>query len=85
MPGNCSILFGMNKSIAILAGLLGVIFVGVAVMYWMTPAGALPPYLPGFAAGSAHMHFKHGLASLILGAGLFVFAWFKSAPAKSLS
>ena len=76
----------MNKTILTwLAVILGVIFVGVAIYYWMTPAGSLPPYsVFGYEAGSEHIHFKHGLASLILAIGLFIFAWFKSAPEKEV-
>ncbi len=63
---------------------LGIFFIGLAVYYWRTPAGLLPSYLPGYLAGSAHAHFKHGLASLILGLFLFIVAWFNSAPKKSV-
>ena len=70
----------MKRSLAWLAGIIGVAFFALALYYWFTPAGSLPAYLPGFEAGSAAIHFKHGLASLILALGLFAFAWFKSAP-----
>lgn len=73
----------MNKLMPALAVLLGIAFVGLAALYWLTPAGSLPTYMPGFEAGSAHIHFKHGLAALILALGLFAFAWFKSAPKKA--
>jgi hypothetical protein len=73
----------MKKFLPTLATLLGIVFVGLAALYWLTPAGSLPTYIPGFEAGSAHIHFKHGLAALILGLGLFVLAWFKSAPKKA--
>lgn len=74
--------FRMNKTLAWLAGILGIIFLGLAAYYWLTPAGSLPHFVPGFEAGSTHVHFKHGLASLILALGLFAFAWFTSAPQK---
>ena len=73
----------MNKPLPLLAGLLGVVFLVLAAVYWLTPAGSLPAFLPGFKAGSAHVHFRHALGSLILALGLFVFAWFQSAPRKS--
>jgi hypothetical protein len=73
----------MNKFLPALAVVLGIAFVGLAAFYWLTPAGSLPTYVPGFEAGSTHIHFKHGLAALILGLGLFVLAWFKSAPKKA--
>jgi len=69
----------MNKKIYAIGGIiLGLIFIGLAIYYWITPAGLLPQYLPGFEVGSSHVHFKHGLASLLLGLALFAFAWFKS-------
>lgn len=73
----------MNKTLSVLAVVLGIAFVGLGIFYWMTPAGSLPLSLPGYELGSSHIHFKHGLASLILGLGLFAFAWFRSAPKQS--
>jgi hypothetical protein len=60
------------------AVLVGLAFIALAGLYWLTPAGALPAYLPGFEEGSAHIHFKHGLGMLILGLGALAFAWFRS-------
>lgn len=69
----------MNKKIlTFLSVLLGIIFMILALVYWSTPAGSLPTYLPGYISGSIIVHFKHGLASLILALALFAFAWFKS-------
>ena len=73
----------MNKILVWLAVLLGICFVGAGIYYWLTPAGSLQSFVPGFEAGSTHVHFKHGLASLILAAGLFIYAWFKSAPKEA--
>lgn len=73
----------MNKLLMWGSVLLGVILVVIAVVYLITPAGSLPSIMPGFQAGSAHVHYKHALGSFILGLALFAFAWFKGAPAKS--
>ena len=70
-----------NKTIVWSAIIIGIIFVAIALYYWITPAGSLASFVPGFEPGVTTIHFKHGLASLILGLGLFVVAWFKSAPA----
>lgn len=70
----------MKKSLTWLAVILGFVFIVLAFYYWLTPAGSLPTYIPGFQTGSTTVHFKHGLVSLIIALGLFVFAWFKSAP-----
>ena len=66
-----------KKSFSIIAIILGIIFVILAIYYWITPAGSLASYIPGFEAGSTTVHFKHGLASFILALGLFTYAWFK--------
>jgi hypothetical protein len=73
----------MNKILTWGAVILGILFTVFAVVYWTTQAGSLPAYLPGYMAGSTIIHFKHGLASLIVGLGLFAFAWFTSGPKKS--
>jgi hypothetical protein len=67
-----------NKLIVYGALVLGVICIACAALYWLVPAGSLPQLMPGFEAGSVHIHFKHGLAALILGLGLFAFVWFQT-------
>ncbi len=69
-----------NKTITIASLLVGVCFLGLAGLYFMTPAGALPTFVPGFIEGSDKIHLKHGMGALLLAAGLFALAWFKSAP-----
>jgi hypothetical protein len=61
---------------------LGVILLVVAGIYWIDDAGSLPSFFPGHEAGSTHVHFKHGLASAIVGLGCFVFAWFQTGEAR---
>ncbi|HKU19006.1 MAG TPA: hypothetical protein VJP80_07115 [Candidatus Saccharimonadales bacterium] len=68
----------MKKPLVALFVVLAIVFVALAVYYWMTPAGSLPHGFPGYEAGSAHKHLKHGLAALLLGAGCGVLAWFAS-------
>lgn len=68
----------MKSIVVTLAVVLGVACLALAGFYWVTPAGALPHYLPGYTAGSTHVHFKHGLGMLILGLALFAFGWFRS-------
>lgn len=71
-----------KRFLAVAAGVVGVAFVGLAVYYWMTPSGSLPAWLPGFEAGSAHIHLKHGIASLLLGLASFAYAWFGTGKKK---
>ena len=72
----------MTKPVPLIAGLLGLVFLALAIFYWLTPAESLPSFLPGFEAGVARVHYKHGLGSLIIALALFAFAWFQSAPER---
>jgi hypothetical protein len=60
----------------ILAFLLGLIFVAIAIVYWVVPAGQLPSFVPGFQAGSSLIHVKHGIAAAVVAVVLFGFGWY---------
>jgi hypothetical protein len=60
----------------LLAYLLAIICIIAAVMYFAMPAGQLPTFMPGYEAGSAHIHMKHAIIALVLGVILFVIGWF---------
>jgi len=62
------------------AVIAGILLIGLAVLYWVSTADALPSFIPGHEAGSAHHHVKHGIAAFLLGVGALVFAWFQSGP-----
>ncbi len=66
-----------NKSLVLFSIILGIIFIITSIYYWITPAGSLASFVPGYEVGVATVHVKHGLASFILGLGLFAYAWFK--------
>lgn len=74
----------MSKPLPMVAGLLGLISLVLSAVYWLTPAGSLPAFLPGFAAGSSHVHVTHALVLLIVAVVLFAIAWFQSARRNSL-
>jgi hypothetical protein len=59
--------------------IIGIVFIGVALVYWLTPAGGLPSFLPGFEASSDHFHLTHALGLLIVALTLFAIAiiWFQ--------
>ena len=61
---------------------LAVIFLAIAVYYWVTKAGSLPHWLPGYQAGSTHVHFKHGIAAFILAVGSGLLVWFSGGSKK---
>jgi hypothetical protein len=62
------------------AVVLGILFLVVAVIYFVEPAGSLPSFFPGHEAGSSHHHAKHGIAAVVVALACFVFAWFQSSP-----
>jgi hypothetical protein len=47
-----------------LAYALAVVCLVVAVMYEALPGGSLPTFLPGYVAGSTHIHTMHAVASV---------------------
>ncbi len=59
--------------------IVGIVFIGVALVYWLTPAGGLPSFMPGFEAASDHVHLTHALGSVIIALALFAIAiiWFQ--------
>jgi hypothetical protein len=72
-----------RRNLILPAVLLGIVFLAVAVIYWVEPAGSLPSFFPGHAAGSSHHHGKHGIAAFIVALACFVFAWFQSGPSET--
>lgn len=68
-----------NRFVVWTSAAAGLVLIGVASYYWMTPANDLASYMPGYDAGSSVIHFKHGLGAFILAALAFVFSWFQSA------
>jgi hypothetical protein len=73
----------MNKPMVWIAAVLGIVLLVLTAIYWIEPAGSLPAFLPGYETGSAHIHFKHGIGTLILALALFAFAWFQTGPRKA--
>lgn len=69
---------GNRKLLVSLAIVVGTVLIAVAIVYWVEPAKSLPSFFPGHQAGSSHHHFKHGLASFLVGLACFVFAWFNT-------
>jgi hypothetical protein len=69
-----------NRLTVTAIGIVGVILIVIAVVYFAEPAKSLPGFFPGHEAGSSHHHVKHGIAALLLGLGAFVLAWFQTGP-----
>jgi hypothetical protein len=74
----------MNKrrNLILPAVLLGIVFLVIAVIYLVEPAGSLPSFFPGHEAGSSHHHAKHGIAAFVVALACFVFAWFQSGSSE---
>jgi hypothetical protein len=54
-----------------LAYLLAALCIVIAVMYFALPGGSLPAFMPGYDAGSTHIHMMHGYAA-VTGAIVFL-------------
>jgi hypothetical protein len=52
--------------VSVIAALLCLAFLALAAVYFIYPAGSLPSFLPGFEAGSDHIHSTHALVSLVV-------------------
>ena len=68
----------MKATVVLVAVIIGLAFIGLAALYWLTPAGELPAFLPGFKPGSVKPHLNHGLGALIIGLAALALAWFRS-------
>jgi hypothetical protein len=68
----------MKKILMMVFALLAIVFLAIAIYYFVTPAGSLPHHVPGYIAGSKKIHAKHGLASLVVAIGFAILAWFSS-------
>jgi hypothetical protein len=73
----------MNKTLILGAAVVGVICLGISVLYFLTPAGSLPAFMPGFETGVTVVHTKHAVGALVLALALFAFAWFRSGPKRA--
>ncbi|MGA8649883.1 MAG: hypothetical protein ACLP19_21095 [Xanthobacteraceae bacterium] len=57
------------------AYILAIICIIAAVMYFAMPAGQLPTFMPGYEAGSAHMHMKHAIIAVVAAVVLVLIGW----------
>lgn len=64
--------------VPVLLGLLGVVLIVIAVVYFTENAHQLPSFFPGHEAGPAgvhHHHTKHAILALVLGVIALIGAW----------
>lgn len=72
------------KPLALIGFVLGILLVIVAILYFALPASSLPHFIPGYEAGVAKHHIKHGIGALLLGLGAFALTWFQSGKKSAL-
>ena len=59
----------------IILTLLGLVLLAVAGFYFIFPADQLPGFFPGYEAGVARIHAKHGIIAASAGVVLLSAAW----------
>ena len=62
--------------LAVILGVIALIFIVVAVIYLIEPAKSLPSVIPGHIDGSTGHHPLRAVGSLIIGIVFAVGAWF---------
>jgi hypothetical protein len=71
------------RIVPIVAGLLGLLDLVLAYVYFTTPAGSLPTFLPGYETGSGHIHVNHAVGALVVAVVLFGVAWLARGPREA--
>ena len=56
---------------------VGVLLVLLAFVYFVVPASSLPSWLPGYNPSLSRSDYKHGAGTLVAGAGLLAYVWFR--------
>jgi hypothetical protein len=59
--------FQQDQSMKLILTLLGVVLLVIAAVYFLLPADQLPGFFPGHETGVTRMHYKHGIASGVVG------------------
>jgi amino acid permease len=62
--------------LAVILGIIALLFIVVAVIYLAEPAKSLPSFVPGHIAGSSGHHPLKATGSLVAGIVFAVAAWF---------
>jgi len=62
--------------LAVILGIIALIFIVVAIIYVAEPAKSLPSFVPGHIAGSTGHHPLRAVGSLVIGIVFAVWAWF---------
>ena len=66
------------RSVVITGGIvIGLFFIGLAALYFLTPADHLPAFVPGFDPESDKRHVTHAVGALAIGLIAFAMAWLR--------
>ena len=69
-----------NTSVMALSGIVGILLLIVAFVYFTKTADQLPSFFPGHDVTLTTKHIKHGIGAFLLAIASFVLAWFQSGP-----
>jgi hypothetical protein len=61
--------------LTVLLGVLAVVLIVVAVIYFAEPAHKLPSFFPGHTKHGTKVRVKHGIAAAVVAALVLVGAW----------
>ena len=62
--------------LAVILGIIALLFIVVAIIYIITPAQSLPSFIPGHINGSTGHHPLKATGSLVVGVIFAIGAWF---------
>jgi drug/metabolite transporter (DMT)-like permease len=64
--------------LSVLLGVIGVLLIVIAVLYFVEPAHQLPSFFPGHTVHGNRPRTKHGIAALVVGLVVLAGAWLSS-------
>jgi amino acid permease len=71
------------KWVTVLLGVLAVLLLAVAVIYFVEPAHQLPSFFPGHTRHGTKARVKHGVAAAVVAALLIAATWFSAARKRA--
>jgi CDP-diglyceride synthetase len=71
--------------VSALLGVLAIVLIVVAVIYFVEAAHSLPSFFPGHTKHGQKSRIKHGIAALVVGLVALAGAWFTSARKRTAS
>jgi hypothetical protein len=64
--------------VSVLLGLIAVVLIVVAILYFVEPAHSLPSFFPGHTKHGSQPRPKHGIAALVVGLIVLAAAWWSA-------